>query len=50
MVAAGSGVKKGYRSPLPYDHYSLLRTIEDGWGLPELSNSAAATPMADLFS
>jgi phosphatidylinositol-3-phosphatase len=50
MVAAGSGVKKGYRSSLPYDHYSLLRTIEDAWGLPQLSNSAAATPMADLFS
>jgi hypothetical protein len=50
MVAAGSGVKKGYRSTLPYDHYSLLRTIEDAWGLPQLANSAAATPMADLFS
>ena len=50
MVAAGSGVKKGYRSSLPYDHYSLLRTIEDAWGLPQLGNSAAATPMADLFS
>ncbi|HWD73171.1 MAG TPA: alkaline phosphatase family protein [Actinomycetota bacterium] len=50
MVAAGSGVKKGYRSSLPYDHYSLLRTIEDAWGLPLLGNSAAATPMADLFS
>jgi len=50
MVAAGSGVRKGYRSSLSYDHYSLLRTIEDGWGLPQLGNSAAATPMADLFS
>ena len=50
MVAAGSGVKKGYRSSLPYDHYSLLRTIEDAWGLPQLGNSAPATPMADLFS
>jgi phosphatidylinositol-3-phosphatase len=50
MVAAGSGVKRGYRSSLPYDHYSLLRTIEDAWGLPQLGNSAAATPMADLFS
>jgi acid phosphatase len=49
MVAAGSGVKKGYRSTIAYDHYSLLRTIEDGWGLPELGSSAAATPMADLF-
>jgi acid phosphatase len=49
MVAAGPGVKKGYRSSTPYDHYSLLRTIEDAWGLPKLGNSAAATPMGDLF-
>jgi hypothetical protein len=49
MVAAGSGVKKGYRSSIPYDHYSLLRTIEDAWSLPKLANSAAAAPMADLF-
>ena len=23
-------------SNVAYDHYSLLRTIEDAWGLPEL--------------
>jgi acid phosphatase len=49
MVAAGPGVKKGYRSPVPYDHYSLLRTIEDAWGLPRLGNSSGATAMSDLF-
>ena len=49
MVAAGPGVKKGYRSSTPYDHYSLLRTIEDAWGLPKLGNSAAAAPIGDLF-
>lgn len=49
MVAAGPGVKKGYRASVPYDHYSLLRTIEDAWGLPRLGNTAGAAPLTDLF-
>ena len=49
MVAAGPSVKKGYRSPVRYDHYSLLRTIEDAWGLPRLGSSASAPAMTDLF-
>jgi len=36
-------------SNVAYNHYSMLRTIEDAWGLPKLGNSAAATPMGDLF-
>ena len=46
-------VKPGPRPPdsnVMYDHYSLLRTIEDSWGLATLTaNDAAATPMADMF-
>lgn len=36
----------------PYNHYSLLRTIEDNWGLPCLANTcnAAVHPMTDLIS
>lgn len=49
MVAAGPAVKRGYRSSASYDHYSLLRTIEDAWGLHRLGNSAGAAPMTDLF-
>ena len=43
--------KPGYQSPTGYDHYSLLRTIEDAWGLPELGGAACdcAPPMADFF-
>ena len=43
--------KPGYQSPVAYDHYSLLRTIEDAWGLPELGGAACdcAPPMADFF-
>ncbi len=32
-----------------YNHYSLLRTLEDGFGLEPLRNAAQATPMNDLF-
>jgi len=34
----------------PYNHYSLLRTIEDNWGLGCLANTcnAAVQPMTDL--
>jgi phospholipase C len=41
----------GYRSPVAYDHYSLLRTIENAWQLPELGAAACscAPPMADFF-
>ena len=43
--------KPGFRSPIGYDHYSLLRTIETSWGLPPLNKAACAcTPtMADFF-
>jgi hypothetical protein len=35
----------------PYNHYSLLRTIEDNWGLGCLANACDATvrPMTDLL-
>lgn len=36
-------------SAQPYNHYSLLRTLEDGWGLPPLREAAKVKPMTDLF-
>jgi len=40
----GTNVKKGYLSNATYDHYSILRMLEDNWNLPTLtSNDAAAT-------
>jgi hypothetical protein len=43
--------KPHYSSPIAYDHYSLLRTIEDSWGLPELGGASCtcAPPMSDFF-
>ena len=45
-------VKKGFVSYIPYDHYSLLRTIEQSWDLPLLDRTACdcSIPMADFFA
>jgi len=43
-------IPPGYISQVPYNHYSLLRTIEESWGLAPLTgNDAAAVPMSDFF-
>jgi phosphatidylinositol-3-phosphatase len=41
--------KAGFASKVHYDHYSLLRTIEDAWGLPCLGQACSASDMADFF-
>jgi hypothetical protein len=46
---AGSVAKPGFRSPNRYDHYSLLRTFEDVWGLACIANSCSAAAMSDMF-
>jgi hypothetical protein len=50
-LIAGPGARGGTRSTVPYDHYSLLRTIEDLWRLPKLgySGSPATQPMTALL-
>jgi hypothetical protein len=49
-VVASPLVAAGTRSSVRHDHYSLLRTIQDGWGLECLAESCQAAPMADLFT
>jgi hypothetical protein len=39
-----------HRSAKPYDHYSLLATIEDTLGVARLGQAAQATPMTDLIA
>jgi phosphatidylinositol-3-phosphatase len=39
-----------HQSAKPYDHYSLLATIEDQLGLARLGLAAQATPMTDLLA
>jgi hypothetical protein len=44
---------RGLSDPTPYDHYSLLRTIEDAFGLDghlRHADDAAVVPMAPLFA
>jgi hypothetical protein len=39
-IVAGPAARPGGRSGLAYDHYSLLRTTEDAFGLPRLRGAA----------
>jgi hypothetical protein len=43
----------GYTSDTPYNHYSLLTTLEDAWGLPYLGHAGdllnGVVPMTDLL-
>jgi phosphatidylinositol-3-phosphatase len=50
-LIVGPGARAGSRSRVPYDHYSLLRTIEDLWGLPRLGWAACpcTSAMTDLL-
>lgn len=50
LLALAPGLKAGTVTT-QYDHMSLLRTIEDSFGISEhLNNAASAAPMADVFA
>ncbi len=40
----------GKQSDTMYDHYSLLRSVEDAFGLPCLANACSASNLAEFFS
>jgi phosphatidylinositol-3-phosphatase len=42
-------VPKGFQSDVAHDHYSLLRTIEDAWGLGCLNKTCAANNLNEFF-
>jgi hypothetical protein len=42
-------VAPDFRSAVAHDHYSLLRTIENAWGLPCLANSCGANDLREFF-
>jgi hypothetical protein len=51
LLAIGPGVAPGGTIHTEYDHASLLRTIEDVFGVDEhLNNAGASDPMVDLFT
>ncbi len=49
-LVIASGLRHGLRVGVPYNHYSLLATVEDGLGLPLLGKARTATPMRAFFS
>src|SRR4051794_19549525 len=48
-TVVGAGVRAGATSSQRIDHYSLLRTIEDMYGLPPLGSAAGASPLAGIW-
>jgi hypothetical protein len=48
-LALGSAVRPGAVFAPPTNHYGLLRTIEDAWGLPRLGRAATATPIQGIW-
>jgi acid phosphatase len=48
-LALGSTVRRGSRFTKATNHYGLLRTIEDAWGLPRLGFSRRATPIGGIW-
>jgi hypothetical protein len=51
LIAVSPLARAGYTSQQPYNHYSLLRTVEDAWRLGPLAHSGdpGVQPLADLF-
>jgi len=50
LIVVSSLTPAGTRSNVIHDHYSLLRAIEDGFGLPCLANACSANDLAEFFS
>ncbi|MGH3050934.1 MAG: alkaline phosphatase family protein, partial [Gaiellaceae bacterium] len=48
-LALGPAVRSGSAFSLRTNHYGLLRTIEDAWGLPRLGQSRTATPIGGIW-
>jgi hypothetical protein len=48
-LALGTLVRPGSVYAGRVDHYGLLRTLEDAWGLAPLGHAAAASPVTGIF-
>jgi hypothetical protein len=42
-------VRRGSRFAHATNHYGLLRTVEDSWGLPRLGLSRFGTPVGGIW-
>ena len=50
MIAVGTGITPGSINARPYDHYSLLHTLEDYFGLGHLGNSVNAADLSFAYT
>jgi hypothetical protein len=48
-LVISKAVPQGFQSDVAHDHYSLLRTIEDAWGLGCLNNTCTANNLGEFF-
>jgi phosphatidylinositol-3-phosphatase len=48
-LALGPTVRRDSRFTKATNHYGLLRTIEDAWGLPRLGHSRTGTPIGGIW-
>jgi phosphatidylinositol-3-phosphatase len=48
-IAVGPLVKGSFTSAIPHSHYSLLRTIEQAWGMPCLLSACSANDLGEFF-
>lgn len=49
-IVIAPGMTRGLRSAVPHDHYSLLRTIEEAWGLGCLRLACRANDLREFFA
>ncbi len=50
LITVSRRTPAGMQFSAPANHYDLLRTIEDVWGLTPLGQSASARPLTDFFN
>ncbi len=49
VLGAGADGAAGVTSSTVYDHYSLLRTLEDGYGLSHLGGAQTSSPITGIW-
>lgn len=49
LIVISNSMQKGMRSGTAHNHYSLLRTIEDAWGLGCLNETCSANNLGEFF-
>ena len=48
-IVVSPRVKAGFRSAISHSHYSLLRTIQDAWGLGCLNHTCTSNDLREFF-